>query len=140
MPAKRPPLYPGSTRELNDLSKAVESTFRELLGEIEKLRNRTVVGGTVSGNGPVSKDQRSYYVDLRKGASALLMPPDPYVGETHVFKDVYARSASSYLTLLGNGNTIEQFTSPGTWSSTLVIATNGACVTLEWDGEHWSIV
>jgi hypothetical protein len=122
-----------------NLTEAIEANLISIDEQLTDLEQKLLFGAAVVGNAAVLPNIGSYYVDLTKKSIKMLLPERPYVGERHTFKDKYGMAATNNLTLVSTARLIEQSVA-GTWAASLVVNTNGASVTLEFDGDYWSQV
>lgn len=73
------------------------------------------------------------YMVLASGASTLVLPPSPVVGQTHIVKDAAGTATGSNVAVLASGSTID-----GQASVSLV--NNYEALGFIWNGDGWSII
>jgi hypothetical protein len=105
--------------------------------------NSLVKNGTGSYN--LQPTDGDVFVNLATGPFTITLPSGPTLGEKHTFKDIVGNSSNNNLTLIGNGNVIEQFNGQptgiyGSATGTVIINENYTAITLAYNSLYWSIV
>lgn len=102
--------------------------------ETKRGRRRNITSTFVTTNNYViTNDNDVVVVDSTISALTIKLPPSPAAGDTYDIKDGVGIAATNNITVDGNGNTIDGFT-------TIPLAFNYSSVTLIYNGTEWNII